>query len=160
MYRMAQNDNWKEYMKRFNMLATLLLFGSTLAFSQNAVSTPKPGTIFIKGDPDFAVSISAAMRKKDVPATIVLDEKNAEYILQSSSVATQTESGLSKLARCAFAYCAGIGGSTNVSVQLVRVSDSAVVWAYQVKKGNSGSHGAQSMSEAIAKHLKSEFYKN
>jgi hypothetical protein len=121
-------------MKRLTLLATLLIFGSALAFSQavikDVVSTPKPGTIFIKGEPDFAVSISAAMRKKDVPATIVLDEKNAEYILQSSSVATQTESGLGKLARCAFAYCAGIGGSTNVSVQLVRVNDSAVVWAY------------------------------
>jgi hypothetical protein len=119
----------------------------------------KPGAIFIKGDPDFAVAISAAMRRKEVPATIVLEEKNAEFILQSSSVAVQTESGLSKLARCAFAYCAGIGGSTNVSVELVRVDDSAVVWAYQVKKGNSGSHGAQSMSEAIAKHLKNEYFK-
>jgi hypothetical protein len=151
-------------MKRLTTLfAALLICGSTLAFSQapvkDAVPTPKPGTIFIKGDTDFAVAISAAMQKKDVPATIVIDEKNAEYILQSSSVATEHESGLGKIARCAFAYCAGIGGSTNVSVQLVRVSDSAVVWAYQVKKGNEGSHGVQSMSEAIAKHLKSEYFK-
>ena len=144
----------------------VLILGSTLAFSQapikDSVPTPvaKTGAIFIKGDADFAVAISAAMRKKDVPATVVLDEKNAEYVLQSSSVAIERESGLSKVARCAFAYCAGIGGSTNVSVQLVRVNDSAVVWAYQVKKGNSGSHGAQSMSEAIAKHLKNEFFKN
>ena len=147
------------------LLATLLISGSTLAISQtpvtDAVPTPvaKTGTVFIKGDADFAVAISAAMRKKDVPATVVLDEKNAEYILQSSSVAVEKESGLSKVARCAFAYCVGIGGSTNVSVQLVRVSDTAVVWAYQVKKGNEGSRGVQSMSEAIAKHLKNEYFK-
>jgi len=139
--------------------AFVLIFGSHLALGQAAAPMTRPGTIFIKGDPDFAVSITAAVQKKNVPVTVILNEQAAEYILQSSSVATQTESGLSKIARCAFAYCAGIGGSTNVSVQLVRVSDSAVVWAYQVKKGNEGSHGTQSMSEAIAKHLKSEFFK-
>jgi len=154
-------------MKRLTtFFAALLICGSTLAFSQalakDAVSTPvtNPGTIFIKGDADFAVAISAAMRKKNVRAFVVLDEKNAEYVLQSSSVAIERESGLSKVARCAFAYCIGIGGSTSVSVQLVRVSDSVVVWAYQVNKDNSGSHGEQSMSEAIAKHLKDEFFKN
>ena len=145
---------------KLSLAVIALVYGSTLAFSQ-AVATPvtKPDTIFIKGASDFNVAISAAMRKKHVPVTVVLDEKNAEYILQSSSVAIQTESGLSKLARCAFAYCIGIGGSTNVSVQLVRVSDTAVVWAYQVKKDNAGSRGAQSMSEAIAKHLKNEYFK-
>ena len=100
----------------------VLILGSTLAFSQAPIkdSVPtavaKTGAMFIKGDADFAVAISAAMRKKDVPATVVLDEKNAEDVLQSSSVAIERESGLSKVARCAFAYCAGIGGSTSVSV--------------------------------------------
>ena len=140
------------------LLLAVLLFGGSLAFGQ-AAPVATPGTIFIKGDPDFAVSITAAIRKKDVPVTVILNEHAAEYVLQSSSVATQHESGLGTIARCAFAYCAGIGGSTNVSVQLVRVSDSAVVWAYQVKKGNEGSHGVQSMSEAIAKHLKNEFFR-
>jgi len=150
-----------------SLLAVIVLtLSSTLAFSQapvkDAVPTPvtKTATVFINAEPTFAVSIAAAMLKKDVPVTVILDEKAAEYTLQSAPVATQQESGLSKIARCAFAYCVGIGGSTNVSVQLVRVSDSAVVWAYQVKKGNEGSHGAQSMSEAIAKHLKVEFFKN
>ena len=84
--KLHRNESWKEHMKRLTLLTALLILGSALAFSQtaikDAVSTPKPGTVFIKGDPDFAVAISAAMRKKDVPATIVLDEKNAEYILR------------------------------------------------------------------------------
>jgi hypothetical protein len=79
--------------------------------------------------------------------------------LQYSSVAVEKGIRSYKVARCAFAYCVEIGSSTNVSVQLVRVSDTAVVWAYQVKKGNEGSHGVQSMSEAIAKHLKNEYFK-
>ena len=42
-------------------------------------------------------------------------------------------------------------------MQLVRNKDSAVVWAYQVRKGNSGPLGVQSLSEAIAKHLKNDY---
>jgi hypothetical protein len=120
------------------------------------ITQPK---VFIKGDPNFSVALSAALQKKDVPVTVVLGEKDADYILQSSAVASQEESGVSKLARCAFAYCAGIGGASNVSVQLISVKDNSVVWAYQVRKGNAGPKGIQSLSEAVAKHLKNEFLK-
>ena len=64
----------------------VLILGSTLAFSQAPIkdSVPtavaKTGAIFIKGDADFAVAISAAMRKKDVPATVVLDEKKKRML--------------------------------------------------------------------------------
>ena len=115
--------------------------------------------IFIKADPNFSVALTAALQKKDVPVVVILDEKEANYVLQSSSVASQEESGVSKLARCAFAYCAGIGGASNVSVQLINVKDNSVVWAYQVRKGNAGPKGIQSLSEAVAKHLKNEFLK-
>jgi hypothetical protein len=87
----------------------------------------------------------------------VLNQQDAEYILQSAGVAAKQESGASKIARCLFAYCAGIEGSSSVSVQLVQVSNSSVVWAYQVRKGNGGPVGIQSLSEAVAKHLKNEF---
>jgi len=50
-----------------------------------------------------------------------------------------------------------MNGFSEVSVKLVRTKDSAVVWAYQVKKGNSGPLGVQSLSEAIAKHLKNDY---
>jgi hypothetical protein len=119
-------------------------------------STGQP-RIFVKAEPGFAVSLTAALSKKQAPATIVLDEKSADYILQSASVAAKEESGASKIARCLFAYCIGIEGNSSVSVQLVRVSDSSVVWAYQVRKANGGPVGIQSLSEAIAKHLKNEF---
>lgn len=113
--------------------------------------------IFVKADPDFGVALSAALNKKHAPVIVVLDEKSAEYVLQSAGVASKQESGASKIARCLFIYCAGIEGSSSVSVQLVRVSDGSVVWAYQVRKGNGGPVGIQSLSEAVAKHLKNEF---
>jgi hypothetical protein len=113
--------------------------------------------IFVKADPDFSVALTAALNKKHAPATIVLDEKSADYVLQSAAVAAKEESGASKIARCLFAYCAGIEGTSSVSVQLVQVRDGSVVWAYQVRKGNGGPVGIQSLSEAVAKHLKNEF---
>ena len=127
------------------------------------VTPPAPPTqsgeprIFVKADPDFGVALTAALNKKHAPATIVLDERSADYVLQSAAVAAKEESGASKIARCLFAYCAGIEGTSSVSVQLVQVRDGSVVWAYQVRKGNGGPVGIQSLSEAVAKHLKNEF---
>src|ERR1039458_8211831 len=73
--------------------------------------------IFVKADPDFGVALSAALNKKHAPAIVVLDERSAEYVLQSAGVAAKQESGASKIARCLFVNCAGIEGSSSVSVQ-------------------------------------------
>lgn len=113
--------------------------------------------IFIDADPKIGVAIAAAFSKKHVPATIVTDMKEADYILKSAPVAAKQESAGSKFARCMFAYCAGIEGMSSVSVQLIKPADDSVLWAYQVRKGNGGPGGLQSLSEAIAKHLKNDF---
>ena len=126
------------------------------ATTQNIQSGGLP-KIFVKADQDFAVALTAALNKKRARATVVLNQNDAEYVLQSAGVAAKQESGASKIARCLFAYCAGIEGSSSVSVQLIQVSNSSVVWAYQVRKGNGGPVGIQSLSEAVAKHLKNEF---
>ena len=131
--------------------------------TSDAANTPTPTPqsgqprIFVKADPDFGVALAAALNKKRAPATVVTDEKTANYVLQSAGVAAKEESGASKIARCLFAYCAGIEGSSSVSVQLIQVRDGSVVWAYQVRKANGGPVGIQSLSEAVAKHLKNEF---
>ena len=52
-----------------------------------------------------------------------------------------------------------MNGYSEVSVRLIERNSSAVVWAYQVRKANSGPLGIQSMSEAIAKHLKNDYLK-
>jgi hypothetical protein len=76
----------------------------------------------------------------------------ADYILSAAPVEQKPESTGGKVARCLFAYCAGIEGSQTASVTLVDAKTNAVVWAYNVRKG--GSSNFQSSAEACAKHLK------
>jgi hypothetical protein len=54
--------------------------------------------------------------------------------------------------------CIDMNGFSEVSVKLVRTSDSAVVWAYQIRKGASGPVAIRSLSEAIAKLRRSVFH--
>jgi len=140
---------------RFVALVSLALIAGALT---GAAAQSRP-TLFINADENFQSALSAAIVKKDVPITITTSQDKAEYVLQSSLVSSKQESGASKVARCLFAYCVGIEGSSTVSVRLIRVQDGAVLWAYQVRKGNGGPSGIQSLSEAIAKHLKNDYLK-
>lgn len=144
-------------MNRFVVLAFLALACSLAPISVPAQSA-RP-TLYINADENFQTALAAALVKKDVPITVMTDRDKAELILQSSSVAAKQESAGSKIARCLFAYCVGIEGSSTASVQLVKASDGSVVWAYQVRKANGGPVGIQSLSEAIAKHLKNDYLK-
>lgn len=107
----------------------------------------------------FQTSITAAIIRKKVPITVVTDKVQADYILKAAPVDSKDESGAGKIARCLFLDCIGVNGYSEVSVQLMRQKDSSVVWAYQVRKGNSGPLGVQSLSEAIAKHLNNDYLK-
>lgn len=117
-------------------------------------------SIFIAGDANFSTALTAAMVKKHVPATVVADADHADYTLQAAAVDSKDESGAGKVARCLFLDCIGMNGYSEVSVKLVRNRDKAIVWAYQVRKSNSGPLGVQSLSEAIAKHLKNDYLNN
>lgn len=99
----------------------------------------------------FEPFITAAFTKKKTPAVIVTDESKADFILESV-ISTKKESTGSKIARCLFAYCAGMEGKNTASVRLIRIADGSMAWAYDVKKG--GAKNFQSSSEAIAKHIK------
>jgi len=67
-----------------------------------------------------------------------------------NSVVRNPESGLGKIARCAFLYCIGIEGNQTATVELLN-SRNEMVWAYNVRK--MGANNFQSSAEAIAKHL-------
>ena len=136
---------------RFISIMLAILLGSVAGFSQ---SSPK---IFIEAEPQFSTALAAALEKKHVAVTVVLDPKMADLVLKSAPITSKEESGAGKIARCLFLDCIGINGNSTVSVELVRSSDSAVVWAYQVRKAHSGPLGIQSLSEAIAKHLKNDY---
>jgi hypothetical protein len=126
------------------------------AHSQESVSHK---TLFVAADPSFQTALAAAMVKKDVPVSIVSEPANAVFTLRAAAVDSKAESTGSKIARCALAYCVGMNGSSSVSVELIDNANGSVVWAYQVRKGNAGPIGVQSLSEAVAKHLKNDYLK-
>lgn len=126
--------------------------------SQPAQPAPGPAfrppghSIYIEPNEGFESYVSAAIIKKKVNIAIVTDPNLAEFVLLSAPVKSKEESGLSKIARCAYAYCLGINGSQTASIQLIQTINNQIVWAYSVRKG--GSNNYQSSAEAIAKHLK------
>jgi len=144
--------NPKNYISLFLALAVC---GVSAALGQAASGDgPK---IFIEAGPDFTTAMTAAMVKKKVPAIVVEDKAAAQFVLSSATVDSKDETTGGKIARCLFLDCIGMNGSSEVSVKLMRSSDSAIVWAYQVRKANSGPLGVQSLSEAIVKHLKNDY---
>jgi hypothetical protein len=145
-------------MRRITFVAASAVLALCSLGSLGIAQSPKP-TIYISPDGGFQTALTAALFKKHVPATVITDESKAKYILKAAPVDSKSESGAGKIARCMFADCIGINGNSEVSVQLLQRDSGAVVWAYQVKKGNAGPRGIQSLSEAVAKHLNNDFLK-
>jgi hypothetical protein len=134
-------------MKKFGLL---LVFAASLScFGQQARLT-----VYIEPQQGFETYLAAAISKKGVPVDVVTDQAVASYLLKAAPVEIKTESTGGKIARCLFAYCAGIEDKGNVSVQLIETSSTKVLWAYSVNKQKGGSKNSQSMAEAVAKHLK------
>jgi len=134
-------------MKRLAVL--LVLFASSLSFAQ--LSHP---TVYLEPQQGFETYLAAAFAKKGVPLDVVMDQTKATYVLKSAPVEIKQESTGGKIARCLFAYCAGIEDKGNVSVQLIETSSTKMLWAYSVNKQRGGSKNQQSMAEAVAKHCK------
>jgi hypothetical protein len=139
-------------MRRIGIFAALLVLITASAFGQ--VETP---SIFIEpSDDGFEVYVAAAMVKKDVPVRALDHEDGATYVLKAAKIETKQVGSGTKLVNCLFAYCVGNEDKGNTSVQLVEAGE--IKWSYSVNKGR-GEKNRQSMAEAIAKHLKSEFFK-
>ena len=85
---------------------------------------------------------------------MVTDQTKATYVLKAAPVELKSESTGGKIARCLFAYCAGIEDKGSVSVQLIESSYTKMMWAYSVNKQRGGGKNQQSMAEAVAKHFK------
>ncbi len=134
-------------MKKFGIL---IVFAASLScFGQLA----RPA-VYIEPQQGFETYLAGAISKKNVPVDVVTDQTRANYVLKAAPVEIKTESTGGKIARCLFAYCAGIEDKGNVSVQLIETGSTKVLWAYSVNKQRGGSKNSQSMAEAVAKHLK------
>jgi hypothetical protein len=130
-------------------LAITLLLSSVASFAQ--LNRP---TVYIEAQNGFETYLAAAISKKGVPFDVVTDQAKAKYVLKAAPVEIKSESTGGKLARCLFAYCAGIEDKGSVSVQLIEATSTKMVWAYSVNKQKGGNKNEQSMAEAVAKHLK------
>lgn len=131
------------------VIALALLCASASSFAQ--LSRP---TVYMEPQQGFETYLAAAFAKKGVPVDVVTDPAKATYVLKSAPVEIKQESTGGKIARCLFAYCAGIEDKGNVSVQLIDNSSTKMLWAYSVNKQRGGSKNEQSMAEAVAKHCK------
>jgi len=129
--------------------ASLILLVASFSFCQGA----KPA-VYLEPQQGFETYIAAAIAKKGVPVDVVAEKSKATYILRSAPVEVKSESTGGKIARCLFAYCAGIEDKSNVSVQLIEAGSAKMVWAYSVNKQRGGGKNEQAMAEAIAKHFK------
>jgi hypothetical protein len=99
---------------------------------------------------DFGSAIVAALHKKDVPVIVVTDPARARYTIKTASSQKEDSTG-TKIAKLAF----GLGGGFTKfegTIQVIDNESSAIVYAYNVKKGN-----FQSAAEAFAKHFKNDF---
>ena len=96
---------------------------------------------------DFTVSIAAALRKKRVPVTVVMDPTHADFIVRHTSSAKEDSTG-TKIAKIALLGGAYGSSKFEASVMVIDKVSTGVVYSYNVKKGN-----FQSAAEAFAKHL-------
>jgi hypothetical protein len=127
-----------------------------LLLCASVASAQETRTLFITPTADnFEVYLSAAIVKKHVPVVVVTKEDGASLVLKTSAVEIQQQSTGSKVARCLFAYCAGIEDRGSTTVQVVR--GDRVEWSYSVNKGR-GQKNRQSLAEAIAKHMKDDYF--
>lgn len=135
----------------FRGLAILI---AAYIFTITAAAQITRPTVYLEPQNGFESYLAAAISKKHVPLDIVTDRTKATYELKASPIEKKSESATGKVLRCLFAYCIGIEDMGNVSVELIDVGSSNILWAYSVNKQASGSKNKQSMAEATAKHLK------
>jgi hypothetical protein len=99
---------------------------------------------------DFGSAIAAALVKKKVPVQVVTDESKAQWTIKTVSSQREDSTG-TKVAKLAFGFG---GGFTKFegAIQVVDHESTAVIYAYNVKKGN-----FQSAAEAFAEHFKDDY---
>ncbi len=145
-----------------------LLFLSWILVSRLAVAAEKP-LVFVTSSEtvdasnsrdkakhvDFGTALSAALTKKNVPVVIVTDATKSEWTIKSVSSQREDSTG-TKVAKIALLGVYA-GGFTQFegTIQVIENRSSAILFAYNIKKGN-----FQSAAEAFAKHFKGYLDKN
>ncbi|MFN0179869.1 MAG: hypothetical protein ACKVZ0_13810 [Gemmatimonadales bacterium] len=142
-------------MKRV-LAALALVTSSALAQDQPRVFVASAETVDASNSKDkakqidFGVALSAALMKKKVPVLVVTDSSKAQWIIRSASSQREEKTG-TKIFKLAMG---NYSGNTHFegTIQVIDIESSAVLYAYNVKKGN-----FQSAAEAFAKHFKGDY---
>lgn len=144
----------------FESLARPLLAGLVLALAANGASAQegksvdqskkaieRSSKIYIAPiEGGFDTFLAAAIIKKQVPVTVVIDRTKADY--EVTGISSTEKAGWAKM------LFMGVDNSNDMaSIKVVDVKSNEVVYGYSVRKGNSY-RGKQSAAEACAKHLK------
>jgi hypothetical protein len=149
----------KEKVTMMRTLVALMLLASTAAAADaprvyiEATETVDAGNSKDKAKQvDFGAAIAAALVKKQVPVTVVTDETKAQWTIKTVSSQKEDTTG-TKVAKMFFGMGTGFTQFQG-AIQVIDKESSAVLYAYNVKKGN-----FQSAAEAFAKHLKDDYLK-
>ena len=147
-------------MKKVMIVAVgLVLLGASMLSAEGQV--PANAKVFIEGSEtmdasnsknkakygDFTLAITAALAKKKVPVVVVTDVERADFLIRHTSSAKEDSTG-TKIAK--IAIMGGLWGSSKfeASIMVIDKASTAVVYSYNVKKGN-----FQSAAESFAKNL-------
>jgi hypothetical protein len=101
--------------------------------------------IFIQPAGGLETYISAAIMRKKVPVTVVVDQEQAEYIVEVA--AESQKAGWAKILVARDAR-----STEEASIRMIDAKSKAVVFAYAYHMGSSY-RGKQSAAESCAKHL-------
>ena len=135
-------------------VAASMLFVSL--FGVQSASTEESPALFITPTADnLEAFLAAAMTNKQVPVTVVTKEERATLVLMASAVNVQQQSAGGRFARCLVGSCGSMKDAGATKVQLLQ--GETVVWSYAVNKGR-GEKNRQSLAEAIARHLKADYF--
>src|ERR1700680_56604 len=127
----------------------LCLGASGVAVGQQQIAAGSK--VYIEPMNGFETYMAAAIQKKKVPLTVVLDESVADYVMTGN--AEHQKAGWAKVA-----FTGNIHSDEQASVSMVSTKTKELVFAYAVNKKNT-LHGEQTSAEACAKHLKEKIEK-
>lgn len=137
-------------MRRIGLVLMLVLCASRASAQNHRTAIHITPT----GD-GFDTYLAAAMTKKHVPAELVDKADRATLTLKASPLQGRKDRAGMKVMKCVMNGCDGIDGRASTSVKLID-REGTIVWSYSV----SGDQDEKDrIAEAIAKHLKSEYFR-
>jgi hypothetical protein len=136
-----------------NLLLTLLLSSALLAFGQTKV--PKGSKIFISEmEGKLDGFIAPEMVKQKLPLTVVLDEKDANFVLAGASIKADDKW-----------YHVAFGGKdkNEGNVRLLDVKERTMIWAGEAGDrslwyGSFKRGGERKVAERIVKQMKKDLF--